>query len=168
MGELKQITIYTDGGCDPNPGPGGYGVVLLYDHQRKELSGGFRLTTNNRMEIYAAIQGLEALSEPCQVTLYSDSEYLVKAMTQGWAVRWKQRGWKRNSKEKALNPDLWERLLRLCQVYQVTFIWVRGHAGSRENERCDQLAAQAMRRKNLPPDEYYENLSAASQSAMLF
>jgi ribonuclease HI len=154
---LKQVTIYTDGGCDPNPGPGGYGVVLLYGGRRKELSGGFRLTTNNRMEIYAAIQGLEALKEPCQVTLYSDSDYLVSAMTKGWAERWKTRGWMRNKREKALNPDLWERLLALCEKHAVTFTWLRGHAGIAENERCDQLSSQAMRRKDLPPDPGYEN-----------
>jgi ribonuclease HI len=152
----KEVTIFTDGGCDPNPGPGGYGVVILFGGHRKELSGGFRLTTNNRMEIYAAIQGLEALKEPCQVRLYSDSEYLVNAMTKGWVKRWKERGWMRNSKEKALNPDLWERLLASCEMHQVTFTWLRGHAGTAENERCDQLAAQARLRKDLPPDEYYE------------
>lgn len=156
MGDRKEVVIYTDGGCDPNPGRGGYGVVLQYGDRRKELSGGFRLTTNNRMEIYAAIQGLEALKEPCQVTLYSDSEYLVNAMRKGWARRWKARGWMRNSKEKALNPDLWERLLALCEIHQVTFIWVRGHAGDRLNERCDQLSSQALLRSDLPPDEYYE------------
>lgn len=156
MEEIKQVTLYTDGGCDPNPGPGGYGVVLLLGARRKELSGGFRLTTNNRMEIYAAIQGLEALKEPCQVTLYSDSEYLVKAMMQGWVLRWKKRGWMRNSKEAALNPDLWERLLALCEKHQVTFIWLKGHAGIAENERCDRLAMQSLRRKDLPVDEGYE------------
>jgi ribonuclease HI len=153
----KQVTIYTDGGCDPNPGPGGYGVVLIFGSRRKELSGGFRLTTNNRMELYAAIQGLEALNKPCQVTLYSDSEYLVNAMTKGWAVRWKKHGWMRNSKEEALNPDLWERLLALCEVHQVSFVWLRGHAGTPENERCDQLSARARLRKGLPVDEGYEN-----------
>lgn len=157
MDEVKQVTIYTDGGCDPNPGAGGYGVVLLYGSHRKELSGGFRLTTNNRMEIYAAIQGLEALKQPCQVQLYSDSEYLVNAIMKGWAKRWKSRGWMRNSKEKALNPDLWERLLALCEVHQVTFTWLKGHAGTAGNERCDQLAMQALRRKDLPTDEGYEN-----------
>lgn len=157
MEESKQVTIYTDGGCDPNPGPGGYGVVLIYGSRRKELSGGFRHTTNNRMELYAAIQGLEALTEPCQVTLYSDSEYLVNAMTKGWAARWKKRGWMRNSKEEALNPDLWERLLALCEVHQVSFVWLRGHAGTPENERCDQLSARARLRKDLPVDEGYEN-----------
>jgi len=170
MEESKQVTIYTDGGCDPNPGPGGYGVVLIYGSHRKELSGGFRRTTNNRMELYAAIQGLQALTEPCQVTLYSDSEYLVNAMTRGWAARWKKRGWMRTSKEKALNPDLWDRLLALCQVHRVAFIWLRGHAGTPENERCDQLSAQAMRHKHLPVDEGYEdqlNRKPSAQKARL-
>ncbi|MBN1148408.1 MAG: ribonuclease HI [Anaerolineales bacterium] len=154
---IKKVTIYTDGGCSTNPGPGGYGVVLLYEGRRKELSGGFRLTTNSRMEIYAAIQGLEALEEPCQATLYSDSKYLVNAMTKGWARRWKSRGWMRNKKDKALNPDLWERLLALCEEYDVTFIWLKGHAGIAENERCDRLSDRALRRKDLPADEGYEN-----------
>ena len=154
---LKQVTIYTDGGCDPNPGPGGYGVVLLYGGRRKELSGGFRLTTNSRMEIYAAIQGLQALKEPCRATVYSDSEYLVNAMKKGWAKRWQARNWMRNKQEKALNPDLWERLLALCELHTVAFVWLKGHAGIAENERCDQLATQALRRKDLPADEGYEN-----------
>lgn len=156
MPDLKSVTIYTDGGCDPNPGPGGYGVVLRYGGQRKELSGGFRLTTNNRMEIYAAIQGLEALKEPCRVTLYSDSEYLVKAIMDGWAKRWQAKGWMRNSKEPALNPDLWEHLLALCDRHQVELVWLKGHAGIAENERCDQLAMLARSRPNLPDDAGYE------------
>jgi ribonuclease HI len=153
---LKQVTLYTDGACDPNPGPGGFGVVLIHGEHRKELSGGFRRTTNNRMELMAAIKGLEALKEPCQVTLHSDSEYLVRAMTKGWAQRWKARGWRRPNKEPALNPDLWDRLLALCQVHQVEFVWVRGHAGVRENERCDFLSSRALRGMDLPPDEGYE------------
>jgi len=160
MNDLKRVTIYTDGGCDPNPGPGGYGAVLLFGAHRKELSGGFRLTTNNRMEIYAAIQGLDALKEPCLVTLYSDSEYLVKAISKGWARRWKKRGWMRNSEDRALNPDLWERLLALCDKHQVTFIWLKGHAGTIENERCDQLSKKAMRQKDLPVDDGYEPKTA--------
>jgi ribonuclease HI len=154
--ELKQVEMYTDGGCDPNPGPGGYGVVLLSGGRRKELSGGFRLTTNNRMEIFAAIRGLETLGEPCRVTLYSDSEYLVNAMTLGWAQRWKANKWKRNKREKALNVDLWDRLLAQCERHHVEFIWVKGHAGLRENERCDQLSMAALRQKDLPIDEGYE------------
>ena len=113
---------------------------MLYNSHRKELSGGFRRTTNNRMEILAAIAGLEALKEPCNVTLYSDSQYLVHAIEKGWARRWQANGWMRNRKEKAVNPDLWERLLELCKIHTVRFEWLRGHAGHSENERCDELA----------------------------
>lgn len=154
--DLKQITIYTDGGAEPNPGPGGYGVVLLYEHHRKELSGQFRQTTNNRMEVLAAIAGLEALKEPCKVTLYSDSKYLVDAMTKGWVQRWQTNDWWRNKKHKAINIDLWERLLSLCDTHQVAFVWVKGHAGNRENERCDQLSMQFKGKVDLPVDEGYE------------
>ena len=154
--ELKQVQIYTDGACEGNPGPGGYGVILIYARHRKELSGGFRLTTNNRMEVYAAIAGLRSLKEPCKVTLYSDSEYLVKAMTLGWVQRWKAKNWKRNKREKALNVDLWEQLLVECERHQVEFVWVKGHAGQPENERCDQLSMNVLRRGELPIDEGYE------------
>lgn len=154
--ELKKIAIYTDGACDPNPGPGGYGVVLLYKNHRKELSGGFRRTTNNRMEIMAAIAGLEALKMKCAVTIYSDSQYLVDAMMKGWALRWRSKGWKRTRKAAALNPDLWERLLDLCAQHEVEFVWIRGHVGHAENERCDILATQAAGEKNLPADTLYE------------
>ena len=154
----KQVTIYTDGGCEPNPGPGGYGVVLLYGGRRRELSGGFRLTTNNRMELFAAIQGLSALKEPCQVTLYSDSGYLVNAIEKGWAAGWKAKKWMRNKKDPALNPDLWEKILALCAKHQVKFVWVRGHAGNSENERCDQLSTDALHRPGLAVDEMYERL----------
>ncbi len=155
MEKVKYVTIYTDGACLGNPGPGGYGAILLYQGHKKELSGGYRRTTNNRMEIMAAIVGLAALKEKCRVTLYSDSEYLVKAMSKGWAQRWRATGWKRNKREKALNPDLWERLLQLCEHYEVQFSWVKGHAGTLENIRCDELAMQAAQRPNLPADEGY-------------
>ncbi len=157
MNNLKQVILYTDGGCSNNPGPGGYGVVLLYNSNRKELSGGFRRTTNNRMEIYAAIAGLSALKEPCSVTVFSDSQYLVHTIEKGWARRWQANGWKRNNKEKAINPDLWEKLLSLCEIHQVEFKWVRGHAGESENERCDELAKAASSSSGLPVDENYEN-----------
>jgi ribonuclease HI len=149
--------IYTDGGCDPNPGPGGYGVVLLHPKKRAEASGGFRLTTNNRMEMYAAIKGLELLKQPCKVTLYSDSQYLVDAVMKGWAAKWKKNGWWLNNKEQAKNIDLWEKLLALCETHQVEFRWVKGHAGILENERCDHLSMAALRQPNLPADEGYEN-----------
>jgi len=151
----KQVILYTDGACLGNPGPGGYGVVLLYGEHRKELSGGYRLTTNNRMEILAAIRGLETLKVPCSVTLYSDSQYLVNAITKGWAKRWRANGWKRNSREKALNADLWERLLNLCNLHRVTFVWVRGHADIKENERCDALANEAAGQADLEEDQGY-------------
>ncbi|GAB6158073.1 hypothetical protein JCM39194_12730 [Desulfotomaculum varum] len=152
MSSLKDVTIYTDGACSGNPGPGGYGVVLLYKGHRKELSGGFSNTTNNRMEILAAIVGLEQLKEKCSVTLYTDSQYVVNAIEQGWAKKWRANGWMRNKKEPALNADLWERLLKLCELHQVKFVWVRGHAGNPENERCDRLAVEAARQPDLPPD----------------
>ncbi|MGL5034303.1 MAG: ribonuclease HI [Microcystaceae cyanobacterium] len=153
----QSIIIYTDGACIGNPGPGGYGVVLLHNEEREELSGGYRLTTNNRMEMMAAIAGLEALAKASSVTLYSDSQYLVDAMTKGWAKRWRANGWKRNAKDMAKNPDLWERLLKLCQHHEVKFIWVRGHSGNKENERCDRLAVAASRSKDLLTDEGYKN-----------
>jgi ribonuclease HI len=151
------VEIYTDGGCEPNPGPGGYGAVLIHPKKRKETSGGFRKTTNNRMEIFAAIAGLELLKQPCQVTIYSDSQYLVKAMTEGWVVGWKRKNWWRTKTERPENVDLWQRLDALCQTHQVEFRWVRGHAGNLENERCDRLAMDAIGQPDLPVDAGYEN-----------
>ena len=150
------VIIYTDGACLGNPGPGGYGVVLLSDGNRKELSGGFRETTNNRMELMAAIVGLEALNDTGKVTLYSDSKYVVDAVAKGWAKRWRTNGWMRNRREAALNPDLWERLLTLAEGHQVDFRWVRGHRGVVENERVDRLATTAARGRDLPPDPGYQ------------
>ncbi|MBR5155419.1 MAG: ribonuclease HI [Clostridia bacterium] len=140
METLKKVEIFTDGACSGNPGPGGYGTILRFGNHEKELSGGDRETTNNRMELTAAIVGLEALKEPCSVTLYSDSKYLIDAVNCGWAVRWRENGWMRTKREKAQNPDLWERLLDLIEKHEVTFVWVKGHAGHPENERCDRLA----------------------------
>jgi ribonuclease HI len=155
----KTVAIYTDGACLGNPGPGGYGVVMLYGGHRKELSGGYRLTTNNRMEMMAAIAALKALKQKCRVTLYSDSQYLVNAMTKGWAKRWQRNGWIRNKqKEKAVNPDLWQELLTLCSKQDVEFRWVRGHSGVEENERADRLSVEAASLPNLPPDVGYERL----------
>jgi ribonuclease HI len=155
--EKKEIVIYTDGACEPNPGPGGYGAVLLFENRRKEIFGGFRLTTNNRMELYAAIKSLEVLKEPCKVTLYSDSQYLVSAMMEGWVEKWKKKNWWRTNKERAVNIDLWEKLSVLCETHEVTFVWVKGHVGNPGNERCDKLSYAALRQKDLPPDEGYEN-----------
>ena len=149
---MKNVTIYTDGACSGNPGPGGYGVILRFNGTEKELSGGFRNTTNNRMEIMGAIKGLEALKEPCEVTIITDSQYLVNAVELGWARKWKAMGWMRNKKEKALNPDLWDRLLELLSKHKVKFQWIRGHNGHPENERCDVLAVKAASEPNLPED----------------
>jgi ribonuclease HI len=159
---MQHVEIYTDGGCEPNPGRGGYGVVLLYRKTRAERSGGFRSTTNNRMEILAAIRGLEMLNQPCKVTLYSDSQYLVRAMMEGWVKKWKKRGWWRTITERPENLDLWQRLDTLCLSHQVEFRWVKGHAGNRENERCDQLSMLALRQKELPADEAYEKKTELS------
>ena len=153
---MKRVIIYTDGACIGNPGPGGYGAVIMFNQHRKEIAGGFRKTTNNRMEILAAIRALETLTEPCEVTLHSDSAYLVNAMMQGWAERWKAQGWKRGKQGKAANPDLWEILLNLNGTHRLTFKWVPGHKGIPENERCDALANAAARGKDLPIDEAYE------------
>ncbi len=156
MSDLKQVVIYTDGACSGNPGPGGYGAVLLFNGHRKELSGGFRLTTNNRMEMLAAIEALRSLKDGCAVKLHTDSQYVVNAIEKGWAIKWRANGWMRNKKEKAVNPDLWEQLLELCKQHQVEFVWVRGHSGNIENERCDELAVEAAHQSNLPVDEGYK------------
>jgi ribonuclease HI len=152
---LNHVVIYTDGACLGNPGPGGYGVVLLHGKDRKEFSRGFRLTTNNRMEMLACIVGLQTLTEPYAVTLYSDSQYVINSMTKGWAKRWKKNKWKRNG-ENVPNADLWEKMLDLCDRNQVKFNWVRGHSGNKENERCDQLARQAALGFDLAVDSVYE------------
>ncbi|HIZ55923.1 MAG TPA: ribonuclease HI [Firmicutes bacterium] len=143
---MKRIEMFTDGACSGNPGPGGWGTILRYNGHEKELSGGHAQTTNNRMELTAVIEGLSALKEPCAVTIYSDSKYLIDAITQRWVYKWRANGWMRNRKEPALNPDLWERLLTLLEKHQVEFIWVKGHAGHPENERCDQMAVAESRR----------------------
>jgi len=157
----EKVIIYTDGGALTNPGRGGYGVVLQYQGHRKELSGGFRRTTNNRMEILACIEGLRALKRRSEVIIFSDSRYVVNSMSKGWARRWKARGWMRNQEEKAENSDLWEQMLELCAYHTVEFRWLRGHQGTLENERCDELATQAAHRKDLPADEVYEKLKSA-------
>lgn len=155
---MKKIEIYTDGGAKGNPGPGGYGVVLRWGEHSKELSAGFRRTTNNRMELRAAIEGLRALKEPCQVELYSDSRYLVDGIEKGWAVRWKANGWKRNKKgEPAQNADLWADLLGQLARHKVKLSWVQGHAGHPENERCDALVHAAATGTDLAIDQGYES-----------
>ncbi len=137
---MKQITIYTDGACSGNPGPGGWGAILEYNGIEKEISGGEANTTNNRMELSGVIAALSALREPCEVSLFTDSKYIVDGINQGWAKKWRAQGWMRNKKEKALNPDLWQTLLDLLEVHSVTFNWVKGHATNPKNNRCDELA----------------------------
>ncbi|MCD8335415.1 MAG: ribonuclease HI [Clostridiales bacterium] len=137
---MKTVTLYTDGACSGNPGAGGWAAILLFGGHKKELSGGERATTNNRMELTAVIKGLEAMKEPCIVELYSDSKYILDALEKGWAVGWRKRGWVKGNKEPALNPDLWARLLDLCEVHKVNLHWVKGHASNEYNNRCDQLA----------------------------
>lgn len=152
---MKKVKLYTDGACSGNPGKGGYGAILRYNENEKVLSEGFRLTTNNRMELLAAIAGLEALREPCEVELYSDSKYLVDAVTKGWVYGWKKKGWKKSDGKPALNVDLWERLLRQMAVHKVEYVWLKGHAGHPENERCDRLAVDAYGRDELSEDVNY-------------
>lgn len=138
----KYIELFTDGACSGNPGPGGWGVVLRYGLYEKELSGGEALTTNNRMELTAAIKGLEALREPCVVKLVTDSKYLADGIIKDWAEAWRKNGWRKADKKPALNADLWERLLELLSIHQVKIQWVKGHDGHPENERCDRLAVE--------------------------
>ncbi len=163
MAKLPEAVIYTDGACIGNPGPGGYGVVVIRGDRRKELSGGFRRTTNNRMELTAAIMGLKELDQTSRVKLTSDSQYLIKGMNLGWAREWRAKGYK-----KKKNPDLWEQLLTLCDRHEVTFTWVQGHAGNPENERCDQLSVQAAGRRNLPADEVFERSEEEEKPLTLF
>lgn len=140
---MKEVMIYTDGACKGNPGPGGWGAILVYGAHEKELSGGEASTTNNRMELLGAINALEELKYPCRVTLTTDSKYLCDAVTKGWVYTWRSNGWMRGKKEPAANIDLWERLLAQLDIHSVTFCWVKGHAGHPFNERCDKLATSA-------------------------
>lgn len=139
---MKKITMFTDGACSGNPGPGGWGTILRYQGKEKELSGGCSSTTNNKMELTAVIEGLKALREPCQVTIYSDSKYFIDAIEQGWAKKWRANNWMRNKKDPALNKELWEEILRLFEIHTIKLVWVKGHSGHSENERCDQLAVR--------------------------
>ncbi len=139
---IKTVEMFSDGACSGNPGPGGYGVILRFAGREKELSGGEAMTTNNRMELLGVIEGLSALKEPCRVVLTTDSRYVVDSVTKGWVYGWKKKGWIKSDKKPALNVDLWERLLPLLEKHDVTFNWVKGHAGHPENERCDRLAVE--------------------------
>ena len=136
----KTVTIYTDGACSGNPGPGGWGAILRYNGVEKELSGGESQTTNNRMELTGVISALQALKEPCIVELYSDSKYVIDALDKGWAVSWRKKGWIKSDKKPALNIDLWETLLNLCEIHELHCHWVKGHADNPYNNRCDALA----------------------------
>jgi len=159
---MKKIEIYTDGACRGNPGPGGYGAILIYGEHRRELSGGFAETTNNRMEILGAVVGLEALKEPCEVILRSDSSYLVNAVRKDWIGRWKRNGWRKVDRNPVLNADLWKRLLALLETHPAEFVWVKGHASNAENNRCDELARAAAAKSKLPPDPGYVQEAEAS------
>ncbi len=153
-----EVTIYTDGGARFNPGPGGYGIVQIYDGERKEMSGGYRLTTNNRMELMGCIVALRELEHRDKpVTLYSDSSYVVNGIVKGWAKSWRKRGWIKSDKSPAVNPDLWAELLDLVDDLDITFKWVKGHAGNPMNERCDELAVASARQDGLPEDTGYIN-----------
>ena len=156
---MKEVNIYTDGSSRGNPGPGGYGVVLIYKNIRKELSEGFRHTTNNRMELLAAIAGLNALKTPCKVQLYSDSKYVIDAFNNGWIKSWEEKGWKKKDNKPVSNLDLWKRIIILHRIHKVNFIWVKGHSDNIENERCDLLAVTAASSENLSIDEGYEKIS---------
>ncbi len=160
----NQINIYSDGACLGNPGPGGYGVVLLWGAKRKELSGGYRLTTNNRMEIMAVIKALQAIStnKRYQIKVFTDSRLVTNAFNEQWLTKWRQNGWKRNKKDKVLNVDLWKQLLNEVAKHDVEFIWVKGHADIPENERCDQLAREAAKSNTLIIDEEYEKTDDAT------
>ena len=152
---MKKLQIYTDGACSCNPGPGGYGAVLCYNDKQKEISGGYELTTNNRMELSAVIKALQAVKEqPCEIEIYSDSKYVVDSISKGWVYKWRDNNWKRG-KEKALNVDLWILLLALIEKHEVKFIWVKGHAQNPLNERCDELARSFILKGELAQDEGY-------------
>ncbi len=142
MPEKKTVYIFSDGACSGNPGPGGYGVILRCDGREKELFGGEAATTNNRMELSGVIAGLEALKYPCKVILQTDSKYVVDGIEKGWAKSWQRNNWIKSDKKPALNKDLWERLLKLLEIHEVRFSWIKGHAGHAENERCDRLAVE--------------------------
>jgi ribonuclease HI len=153
---MTQVTIYTDGACSGNPGPGGYGVILQSGKHSRELAQGYRRTTNNRMELMAVSAALKLLNRPCSVTLYSDSRYVVDGIEKGWAKSWKARGWKKADKQPAVNADLWADVLELTSKHQVKLVWVKGHASNAGNNRCDELAVAASKSANLLIDNGYE------------
>lgn len=154
---MKAVTIFTDGACSGNPGPGGFGAVIIYGETRREISDGFKLTTNNRMEILAVIEALKILRQPCNVNLYSDSKYVVDAIKKGWLLKWQKNNWIRNKSQPVSNIDLWQNLLPLLQFHNVNFIWVKGHNDNQENERCDYLARSAINSPSLNIDFNYSH-----------
>lgn len=156
MATDDEVTIYTDGSALGNPGPGGYGAILIHKKKRKEISGGFRLTTNNRMEILAIVESLTLLKKSCRVTIWSDSQYVVNAMTKGWIDGWQRKNWIKSDKKPVKNIDLWKRMIKVTQDHSIDFQWLRGHTGHEENERCDVLAKEGAQGENLPADEGYE------------
>lgn len=149
---MKKVTLYTDGACSGNPGRGGFGLILEYNGKQKEISGGYRETTNNRMELTAVIKGLDALKEPCEVRVVSDSKYVVDAINKGWVYKWEGNNWIKSDKSPVSNIDLWENLLALMDEHEVTYEWVEGHKGHPQNERCDKLAVAAYNSENLEED----------------
>ena len=154
---LPEVAVFTDGACSGNPGPGGWAAILVAGEHRKELSRGYRRTTNNRMELRGVIEGLKALKRPSKVDLWSDSKYVVEAIERGWVKSWKRNGWRKADKKPALNVDLWEELLPLLELHKVRFRWLRGHDGHDENERADELAVAAIRGGGLEVDRGYDN-----------
>ncbi len=154
--DTAEVIIYTDGGCSCNPGPGGYGAVILAGGKRRELSGGFKHTTNNRMELMACIVALRSVKPGASVLVHSDSQYVVNGISKGWAVKWRAQGWMRNKTDAAENYDLWQELLDACAPLNVRFVWVKGHAGNPENECCDQLATQALAAAHAIRDKNFE------------
>lgn len=155
---MKRVVIHTDGGCKGNPGPGGYGVVMICGPHRKELAEAYRRTTNNRMELLAAIAALEFLAEPCEVELHSDSKYLIEAMVQRWTDGWSRRGWKTAARQPVKNRDLWERLLAAAAPHRLDWRWIKGHAGHHHNERCDELAHLAVTSGKWQEDTGFEEI----------
>ncbi len=153
---MKIVDIYTDGACSGNPGQGGYGIVMMYNGARKEVNKGFVMTTNNRMELLAVIDALSLLKEPCKVRLYSDSKYVVSAIKEGWLIGWIAKNWKNSKKEPVKNIDLWKELIPLIEKHEVEFIWVKGHADNVENERCDELAREAIKNNTLIVDKGFD------------
>lgn len=156
---MKRVIIFTDGSCSHNPGPGGWAAILKLANSSysKEISGGFRLTTNNRMELTAAISGLSALKEPCAVTLVTDSQYVCFAFLKGWVDNWQKNGWRHKNRKPVPNADLWKKMTALAKIHEIEFKWIRGHSGHLENEQCDQMAVAASRLPDLPIDEGYED-----------